>query len=124
MDEVLTKVDALKPIASELGVPLSQLAIGWCASNPNVSSVITGATKEAQVSFSLVFRQLWMKLDEIWRSVVEERRFWPKWDELHIVLQVIENMKSLEVLPKLTPEVLEKIESIVQSKPKVIDQYR
>lgn len=50
VDDVLKKVNRLKPIADELGVPLSQLAIAWCASNPNVSSVITGATKEAQVS--------------------------------------------------------------------------
>lgn len=50
VDDVLKKVDGLRPIADELGVPLSQLAIAWCASNPNVSSVITGATKESQVS--------------------------------------------------------------------------
>lgn len=50
VDDVLRKVNSLKPIADELGVPLSQLAIAWCASNPNVSSVITGATKESQVS--------------------------------------------------------------------------
>lgn len=50
VDDVLRKVDGLKPIADELGVPLSQLAIAWCATNPNVSSVITGATKESQVS--------------------------------------------------------------------------
>lgn len=49
-DEVLNKVNALQPIANELGVPLAQLAIAWCASNPNVSSVITGATKVDQVS--------------------------------------------------------------------------
>lgn len=51
VDDVLRKVNGLKPIADELGVPLSQLAIAWCAANPNVSSVITGATKESQVSF-------------------------------------------------------------------------
>jgi aryl-alcohol dehydrogenase-like predicted oxidoreductase len=50
VDDVLKKVEGLKPIADELGVPLSQLAIAWCAANPNVSSVITGATKESQVS--------------------------------------------------------------------------
>ena len=48
---MLKKVNYLKPIAEELGVPLSQLAIAWCSANPNVSSVITGATKESQVSF-------------------------------------------------------------------------
>lgn len=51
VDDVLKKVNGLKPIADELGVPLAQLAIAWCAANPNVSSVITGATKESQVSF-------------------------------------------------------------------------
>lgn len=50
MDDVLRKVSGLKPIADELGVTLAQLAIAWCASNPNVSSVITGATRESQVS--------------------------------------------------------------------------
>ncbi|KAH1091454.1 hypothetical protein J1N35_018711 [Gossypium stocksii] len=48
VDEVLRKVNGLKPIADELGVTLAQLAIAWCAENPNVSSVITGATKESQ----------------------------------------------------------------------------
>lgn len=53
---MLKKVEGLKPIAEELGVPLSQLAIAWCAANPNVSSVITGATKESQVrSKSITF---------------------------------------------------------------------
>lgn len=53
VDDVLKKVNGLKPIADELGVPLAQLAIAWCAANPNVSSVITGATKESQVSFHI-----------------------------------------------------------------------
>lgn len=50
VDEVLQKVNGLKPIADEVGATLAQLAIAWCASNPNVSSVITGATKESQVN--------------------------------------------------------------------------
>ncbi|XP_019180726.1 PREDICTED: probable voltage-gated potassium channel subunit beta isoform X2 [Ipomoea nil] len=49
VDDVLKKVNGLKPIADELGVTLAQLAIAWCATNPNVSSVITGATKESQI---------------------------------------------------------------------------
>lgn len=50
VDDTLRKVKGLKPIADKLDVPLAQLAIAWCASNPNVSSVITtGATKESQV---------------------------------------------------------------------------
>lgn len=51
---MLKKVDGLKPIADELGVPLAQLSIAWCAANPNVSSVICGATKESQVSFHII----------------------------------------------------------------------
>lgn len=39
----------LAPIAQELGCTLSQLALAWCASNKNVSSVITGASRVAQV---------------------------------------------------------------------------
>eukprot|EP00250_Pteridium_aquilinum_P009292 c18574_g1_i1 orf=325-1182(+) len=42
VDEVLHKVEGLMPIALELDVQLAQLAIAWCAVNPNVSTVITG----------------------------------------------------------------------------------
>ena len=49
VDETLEKVDALKPIAEDLGASLAQLALAWCAKNPNVSTVIMGATKEHQV---------------------------------------------------------------------------
>ncbi len=48
-EEKLSKVDALKPIAEELGASLAQLSLAWCASNPNVSTVIMGATKSEQV---------------------------------------------------------------------------
>ena len=34
--------------------------------------------------------------------------------------QVLDNLKALEVIPKLTPEVLEKVEEIIGSKPKPI----
>lgn len=49
----LEMVDQLKPIADELGCTLAQLALAWCARNPNVSSVITGATKISQVEDNL-----------------------------------------------------------------------
>ncbi len=48
-DEVLTAVQELVPIAADLGISMSQLALSWALSNPNVSSVIMGATKPAQV---------------------------------------------------------------------------
>ena len=43
------KVADLKVIADELGISLAQLSLAWCAKNPNVSSVITGASTAAQV---------------------------------------------------------------------------
>ena len=64
------KVKALAGIAEELGCTLSQLALAWCAKNPNVSTVITGASR---------------------------------------VEQVQENMGALDVLPKLTDDVMARI---------------
>jgi len=40
---------ALGAVAAELDVTLAQLAIGWCAMNPDVSTVITGASRPEQV---------------------------------------------------------------------------
>jgi len=74
----LAIVKNLKTIADELGCTLAQLALAWCAKNPNVSAVITGATRVAQVQ---------------------------------------ENMKALDVLPKLTPEVMAKIDGLLGNKP-------
>ena len=45
----LDKVERLLPIAEELGCSMAQLAIAWCASNPHVSTVITGASRPSQV---------------------------------------------------------------------------
>jgi len=77
-DTILEKVEKLKPIAESLGATVAQLAIAWCVVNPNVSTVITGASRKEQVA---------------------------------------ENLKALELSKKLTPEVLEKIEQVVQNKP-------
>jgi len=47
--ETLNKVRKLKVISDRLDCSLSQLALAWCASNPNVSTVITGASRVEQV---------------------------------------------------------------------------
>jgi len=47
--DAVAKVEKLRPIASELDCTLAQLAIAWCASNPHVSTVITGASRASQV---------------------------------------------------------------------------
>ena len=46
-------VAQLEPIAAELGGSLAQLALAWVASNPRVSSVITGASKGSQLQDNL-----------------------------------------------------------------------
>lgn len=52
-DEVLTKVQNLKPLAEELGLTMAQFALAWTLQNPNVSSAIVGATKPEQITSNL-----------------------------------------------------------------------
>jgi aryl-alcohol dehydrogenase-like predicted oxidoreductase len=67
-------VGQLEKVAKELDCSLAQLAIAWCARNPRVSTVITGASRVSQVQ---------------------------------------ENLRAVEVLPRLTPAVMERIDGIV-----------
>ena len=46
-------VGQLEAIAQELGCTAAQLAIAWAASNPRVSSVITGASQPRQLQTNL-----------------------------------------------------------------------
>ncbi len=68
------QVAELSAVADRLGVTTAQLAIAWCATNPHVSTVITGASN---------------------------------------VDQVHENLKALDALEKLTPDVLAEIAEII-----------
>ena len=43
------KVRRLKEIADDLGASLAELSLAWCAKNPDVSTVITGASRVEQV---------------------------------------------------------------------------
>jgi len=47
--ERIEKVKQLVPVAEELGCTMAQLALAWCLKNPNVSTVITGASRPEQV---------------------------------------------------------------------------
>jgi voltage-dependent potassium channel beta subunit len=80
--ERIDKVKQLQPVADELGGSMAQLALAWCLKNPNVSTVITGASRPEQVT---------------------------------------ENMKALAVAEKITPDIMERIEGILQNKPKLGD---
>jgi len=66
------KAAGLKPIADDLGCSMAQLAIAWCARNPNVSSVITGASRAAQVTENLRALDVLGKLDEDVLSRIEQ----------------------------------------------------
>lgn len=51
--ENIEKVKKLQPIADDLGMSLAQLALLWCDQNPNVSTVILGASKAEQLQANL-----------------------------------------------------------------------
>ena len=69
-NEAVAGLDAL---AREIGGTVAQLAIAWCAKNPNVSTVITGASR---------------------------------------LVQLRDNLKAAELLPRLTPDVLARIDEL------------
>jgi voltage-dependent potassium channel beta subunit len=77
--ENIEKVKQLTVISRELGCTMAQMALAWCLKNPNVSTVITGASRPEQV---------------------------------------VENVKALDVVGKLSPEVMGRIEGILQNSPR------
>jgi voltage-dependent potassium channel beta subunit len=48
-EEILTKVQLLKPVAEQAGLSMAQLAVAWTLQNPAVSAAIIGATRPEQV---------------------------------------------------------------------------
>jgi aryl-alcohol dehydrogenase-like predicted oxidoreductase len=48
-DDVLTRVQQLRPIADELGLSMAQLSVAWVLQNPNVAAAIIGASRPEQV---------------------------------------------------------------------------
>ncbi|MCF8240364.1 MAG: aldo/keto reductase [Melioribacteraceae bacterium] len=81
----INKVRNLKGIADDLSITLPEMSLAWCLKNPNVSTVITGASKPEQV---------------------------------------IQNMKALEVVDKLSDEVMDKIEEVLENKPQQEYDFR
>jgi voltage-dependent potassium channel beta subunit len=49
-DDVLARVERLRPIAGDLGLTMAQLALAWCLRQEGVASVIVGATRPAQLA--------------------------------------------------------------------------
>jgi len=65
----LAKVDKLMEIAKRLECTVAQLSLAWCLKNPNVSSVITGASRPDQVRENVKSLEVLSKLDD---AVMEE----------------------------------------------------
>jgi voltage-dependent potassium channel beta subunit len=58
------KVRRLAAVADELGCSLAQLSLAWCARNPHVSTVITGASRVEQVEENLGALDVLARLDD------------------------------------------------------------
>ncbi|WP_028065879.1 aldo/keto reductase family protein [Solirubrobacter soli] len=52
-DDVLTAVQSLQPIADEAGITLPQLSLAWVLHQPNITSVIIGASRPEQIHENL-----------------------------------------------------------------------
>lgn len=48
-DEVVRRVQGLRPIADELGLTMAQLAVAWVLQNDNVAAALIGASRPEQI---------------------------------------------------------------------------
>jgi aryl-alcohol dehydrogenase-like predicted oxidoreductase len=62
--QAIERVQQLATVASDLGTTLPQLGLAWCLKNPNVSTVITGASKPDQVRENMKAGELVDRLDD------------------------------------------------------------
>jgi len=76
-DDVLARVQQLKPLAADAGVDLGTLALAWVLANDNVSAAIVGASRPEQVTQNVeasgvhLDADLLARIDEILDPVVE-----------------------------------------------------
>lgn len=80
----LEKIRSLTALAEETGMSVTHLSLAWCLKNPNVSTVILGASRLSQLE---------------------------------------DNLKAMDAVEKLTPEVMERIETIVDNKPPAPERW-
>jgi aryl-alcohol dehydrogenase-like predicted oxidoreductase len=75
-DEVLERVQQLKPLAADAGLSLAQLAVAWVLQEPGVSSAIVGASRPEQVRDNAAAagvkldKDLMARIDEVLAGVV------------------------------------------------------
>lgn len=65
-------VKHLAEVADDLDCSVAQLAIAWCASNPNVTSVITGASRPSQVTENMAALEVLDRLDDETLARIDE----------------------------------------------------
>jgi aryl-alcohol dehydrogenase-like predicted oxidoreductase len=76
-DDVLTRVQELRPIAEEAGLSMAQLAVAWVLQNSNVSAAIIGATRPEQVRDNVraagvrLDPELMKRIDDVLDPVIE-----------------------------------------------------
>ena len=76
-DDILGRVQQLRPIADELGLSMAQLAIAWVLQNSNVAAAIIGASRPEQVHDNVqaagvtLDDELLKRIDEVLGDVVE-----------------------------------------------------
>ncbi|MBD8077547.1 aldo/keto reductase family protein [Cellulosimicrobium arenosum] len=76
-DDVLTRVQELKPVADELDLSMAQLAIAWVLQNENVAAALVGASRPEQVAENVkaagvtIPAELMTRIDEALGDVVE-----------------------------------------------------
>src|SRR3954468_776836 len=76
-DEILTRVQELRPIADDAGLSMAQLAVAWVLQNPNVSAAIIGATRPEQVRDNVraagrkLDDEIMKRIDDVLAPVVE-----------------------------------------------------
>ncbi|MFC7879096.1 aldo/keto reductase family protein [Isoptericola sp. NPDC057391] len=76
-DDVLTRVQGLRPVADELGLSMAQLAVAWVLQNDNVAAALVGASRPEQVAENVkasgvtIPAELMARIDEVLGDVVE-----------------------------------------------------
>ncbi|MEK7411587.1 MAG: aldo/keto reductase family protein, partial [Actinomycetota bacterium] len=69
-DDVLTKVQKLRPLADQAGLTMAQLGVAWVLQNTNVASAIVGATKPEQLDDNVKAAKV--KLDATLMKAVDD----------------------------------------------------
>lgn len=64
VEQRIEKVRQLSEVADDLNCTMAQLALAWCLQNPNVSTVLTGASKPSQVEENMQALEVANKIDE------------------------------------------------------------